>query len=138
MRFSKPFSRAVAVVVVPAFFVCATAQSAAAAMVSTAQVAAAAVQPDAHAKVRDFVARADVQEVMTHWGVSPEEASARVAALTDAEAADLAARIDAMPAGGHVVGIIVGAILFVFLVLLLTDLLGLTDVFPFIKKKHKG
>jgi hypothetical protein len=79
-----------------------------------------------------------VQEVMTRWGVSPEEASARVAALTDAEAADLAARIDAMPAGGQVVGIVVGAILFVFLVLLLTDLLGLTDVFPFIKKKHKG
>jgi len=41
-----------------------------------------------------------------------------------------------MPAGGNVVGIVVGAILFVFLVLLLTDLLGLTDVFPFIKKKR--
>jgi hypothetical protein len=32
------------------------------------------------------------------------------------------------------VGIIVGAILLVFFVLLITDLLGLTDVFPFVKK----
>jgi hypothetical protein len=136
MRFSRTFARTVAVVVMPAFLLCVTAQSSTAAMVSTARVIGAVGQADARAKVHAFVARADVQEVMTRWGVSPEEASARVASLTDEEAIELAARIDALPAGGHVVGIIVGAILFVFLVLLLTDLLGLTDVFPFIKKKR--
>lgn len=136
MRFSKTIARAVAVIVVPAFLSCVTAQSAAAAMVSTARVVDAVAQSDARAKVHAFVARADVQDVMTSWGVSPEEAGARVAALTDQEVADFAARIDAMPAGGNVVGIVVGAILFVFLVLLLTDLLGLTDVFPFINKKR--
>ncbi|HVJ23762.1 MAG TPA: PA2779 family protein, partial [Burkholderiales bacterium] len=47
---------------------------------------------------------------------------------TDAEAAELAARIDDLPAGG--IGI-VGAILVVFLVLLLTDILGYTKIFPF-------
>jgi hypothetical protein len=136
MRFSKTFARTVAIVIVPAFLSCVTAQSAAAAMVSTARVVDATAQSDARAKVRAFAARADVQDIMTSWGVSPEEAGARVAALTDQEVADFAARIDAMPAGGNVVGIVVGAILFVFLVLLLTDLLGLTDVFPFIKKKR--
>lgn len=136
MPFSKTFAKAVALVVIPAFFGCVTAQSAAAAMVSTARVVEASAHSDARAKVHAFIARADVQDVMTSWGVSPEEASARVAALTDQEVSDLAARIDAMPAGGNVVGIVVGAILFVFLVLLLTDLLGLTDVFPFIKKKR--
>jgi hypothetical protein len=136
MRFSNTFARAVAIVLVPAFLSCVTAQSAAAAMVSTARVVDATAQAGARAKVQAFVARADVQDVMTSWGVSPAEASARVASLTDQEVTDLAARIDAMPAGGHVVGIILGAILFVFLVLLLTDLLGLTDVFPFIKKKR--
>jgi cytochrome c1 len=105
-------------------------------MVSTARVVAAAAQPDARAAVNAFIARGDVQDVMTRWGVDPEEANARVAALTDEEVSDLAARIEAMPAGGEVVGIIVGAILLVFFVLLLTDLLGLTDIFPFIKKKH--
>ena len=42
--------------------------------------------------------------------------------------AQLAARIDELPAGG--IGII-GAILVVFLVLLLTDILGYTKIFPF-------
>jgi len=136
MHFSKTFAKAVALVVIPAFLGCVTAQSATAAMVSTARVVEASAQSDARAKVHAFIARDDVQEVMTSWGVSPEEASARVSALTDQEVSDLAARIDAMPAGGNVVGIVIGAILFVFLVLLLTDLLGLTDVFPFIKKKR--
>jgi len=51
-------------------------------------------------------------------------------ALTDDEARLLAQRIDQMPAGGG----IVGAIVLIFLVLLVTDVLGLTDVFPFTKK----
>jgi hypothetical protein len=57
-----------------------------------------------------------------------------VESLSDAEAVDVASRIDQLTAGGSAVGVIVGAILLVFLVLLITDLLGLTDVFPFVKK----
>jgi hypothetical protein len=72
--------------------------------------------------------RADVQAQLQALGVSPGEVKARVAALTDAEAAELAARIDELPAGGVS---IIGAILIVFLVLLLTDILGYTKVFPF-------
>jgi hypothetical protein len=60
--------------------------------------------------------------------VNPAEVKARVAALTDAEAAELAARIESLPAGGVS---LLGAILIVFLVLLLTDILGYTKVFPF-------
>jgi hypothetical protein len=58
--------------------------------------------------------------------VSPEDVKARVAALTDDEAAQLAGRIDSLPAGG-----ILGLILLVFIILLVTDILGLTKVFPF-------
>ena len=72
--------------------------------------------------------RADVQGQLQAYGVSVDEAKARVAALSDAEAAELAARIDSLPAGG---ASIVGALLIVFLVLLLTDILGYTKVFPF-------
>jgi hypothetical protein len=72
--------------------------------------------------------RAEVQAQLQAYGVSPAEVKARIAALTDEEAAELAARIDSLPAGG--IGII-GAILVVFLVLLITDILGLTKVFPF-------
>ncbi|MCI0366308.1 MAG: PA2779 family protein [Phycisphaerales bacterium] len=41
-----------------------------------------------------------------------------------------------MPAGQGAVGAVVGVILILFLVLLLTDLLGLTDVFPFVNKQR--
>lgn len=79
-------------------------------------------------RIATLLERADVQAQLQAYGVSPREVKARVAALTDAEAAELAARIDELPAGGVS---ILGAILIVFLVLLLTDILGYTKVFPF-------
>ena len=83
-----------------------------------------------HQRLAGLLERADVQEQLRAYGVDPAEARARAAALTDAEAAQLVSNIDELPAGG--IGII-GAILVVFLVLLLTDILGLTKVFPFTK-----
>jgi hypothetical protein len=79
-------------------------------------------------RITSVLDRADVQAQLQAYGVSPSEVKARIAALTDEEAAELAARIDSLPAGG--IGIL-SAILVVFLVLLLTDILGLTKVFPF-------
>jgi hypothetical protein len=61
-------------------------------------------------------------------GVSIDAARERVAALTDAEAAQLAAQIDQAPAGADGV---LGTIVFIFVLLLITDILGLTKVFPF-------
>jgi hypothetical protein len=65
--------------------------------------------------------------------VNPEEAKARVDSLTDQEVAEIAARFDQLPAGGNGIGVIVGAAVLIFLVLLITDILGVTDVFPFVK-----
>jgi hypothetical protein len=48
----------------------------------------------------------------------------------------VAEQLERLPAGGSAVGVIIGAALIVFLVLLATDILGYTDVFPFVKK-HK-
>ena len=59
------------------------------------------------------------------------EHARHIAALTDEEARELAARIDALPAGGDGVGSVVGALVLVFIILLITDLLGWTKVFPF-------
>ncbi len=88
----------------------------------------------ARGKIRSLLAREEVQAQLRAQGIEPEEAAARVAALSDAEAREIARRIDALPAGSGAVGVLVTAILIVFLVLLLTDLLGLTDVFPFVRK----
>jgi hypothetical protein len=74
--------------------------------------------------------RAEVQQQLRARGVSVDDAKARIAALSDVEAAELAARIDELPAGG---ASILGVALVVFLVLLLTDILGYTKVFPFTK-----
>jgi hypothetical protein len=43
--------------------------------------------------------------------------------------------MDQLPAGGDAVGVLIGASLFVFIVLLITDILGFTDVFPFVKSR---
>ena len=86
-----------------------------------------ALGPDRE-RISRILDRTDVQAQLQAYGVSAAEVKARVAALTDAEAAELAARIDELPAGGVS---ILGAALIVFLVLLLTDILGYTKVFPF-------
>lgn len=85
-------------------------------------------------RIMDAVDRAEVAAQLQAYGVNAAELKARVAALTDEEAADLAARIDSLPAGGMD---ILGAIVLVFLVLLLTDILGFTKIFPFTKPIQK-
>jgi hypothetical protein len=64
---------------------------------------------------------------MLGQGVSSQAALERVAAMSDSEVAQLAGRIDQAPAGGDVLGILFT----VFIVLLVTDIMGLTKVFPF-------
>lgn len=79
--------------------------------------------------VRQFLERSDVAKQLESLGVTPEAAKLQVALLTDDQIAELAQKIDSMPAGGDILGVA----LFVFLVLLATDIFGLTKVFPFTK-----
>jgi len=103
-----------------------------AAMISTDEIAAAqlpaTVTQDAHARLNATLDRADVQAALQERGVSVEQARARVAALTDAEAAQVATQIDQAPAGASDV---LGVIVFIFVLLLITDILGFTKIFPF-------
>lgn len=80
-----------------------------------------------------FIDRSEVQNQLEAWGVDSDEAKARVDCLTDQEIERISARIDQLPAGG-VLGAVVGAALIIFIVLLITDILGFTDVFTFVKK----
>jgi hypothetical protein len=72
--------------------------------------------------------RADVQARLEAYGVKADDVKARLAALTDDEVAQLAAKIDSLPAGGES---IIGALVLIFIVLLITDILGVTKIFPF-------
>ncbi|MDP1693904.1 MAG: PA2779 family protein [Burkholderiaceae bacterium] len=94
------------------------------ALIGTEQAAAA--QPG-RTLLEQTLARADVVAALQARGVGIDAARDRVAALTDAEAAHVAAQIDQAPAGGDVLGVIVT----IFVVLLITDILGFTKVFPF-------
>jgi hypothetical protein len=100
-------------------------QSAAASAIDGNTYAMAAARSQHVDGVRAFLAREDVRAELVRHGVDPGAAAARVATLTDAELAQLAGRIDTLPAGGDAVAII-GA---VFLVLLVLEVVGVTDVF---------
>lgn len=104
-------------------------------MVTTDQVLSQSTSSDDRAQVLNFLMREDVQQQLASLGVDPEEAKSRVASLSDEEIQQIAGRLDDLPAGEGGIGIIVGAILIIFLVLLITDLVGVTDVFPFVKHK---
>lgn len=95
-----------------------------AALVSTESIAAAGGRE----RVGAYLERADVQRQLESFGVSSSDVKARVDAMSDQEAAELAGRLDSLPAGGNAV---IGAIVLIFIVLLVTDILGLTKIFPF-------
>jgi len=102
-------------------------------MVGTDAVIMAQQADDQRAQVADFLARDDVRQLMTRNGVDPVEAQQRVNSLTNEEIAQISHSIDQLPAGGDGVGAVVGAIVLIFIVLLITDIVGLTHVFPFVK-----
>ena len=104
-------------------------------MVTTDQVLEQADPNNDRERVESFLLREDVQSQLVLLGIDPEEAASRVASLSDEEIQQIAGRLDELPAGEGGVGVVVGAILIIFLVLLITDLVGVTDVFPFVNKK---
>jgi hypothetical protein len=105
-------------------------------MVSTDTVIAGQQAVDQRVQVADFLAREDVKQIMTQYGVDPAEAQHRVDSLSNDELAKVASSIDQLPAGGSAVGAIVGAVLIVFVILLITDICGITHVFPFVTPQN--
>ncbi len=103
-------------------------------LISTERVVELEAAAGDRTRIYDFLAREDVRAQMIELGVDPAVAVARVAGLSDAEIHDVAGRIDQLPAGQDFFGAILGTALVIFLVLLVTDILGMTDVFPFVRR----
>jgi hypothetical protein len=82
-------------------------------------------------KVMQFTAREDVAKILGDMDVDSSMIEKRVAAMTDEEASKIAQKIDTLPAGSSAVGSLIGAVVFVFVLLVITDILGLTKVFGF-------
>jgi hypothetical protein len=96
-------------------------------LVATDQLVDAARVQEGRDRLNGFLARADVRSQLEQMGVNPSDAQARANAMTDEEIQGLSGKIDQLPAGGDVLGVIV----FIFVLLLITDILGLTKIFPF-------
>ena len=110
------------------------APAAQAAMVGTGTVLEAQASSDtramgARANIQAQLARADVQAGLLAQGVNPADVEARVASLSDHELASLATQLDSLPAGAGGLEVV----LLVFLILLLTDIAGITNIFTFVK-----
>lgn len=101
--------------------------TASAAMVETDVVVDHALAEQGRARIMAVMNREDVRAQLEVRGVTAEQAQARVDALTDDEALQIAGKLDQLPAGGDIIGTAV----FIFLVLLVTDILGYTKIFPF-------
>jgi hypothetical protein len=108
-------------------------QSAFAAMIGTESI----TNVDRNQSPRDYLsnllAREDFQAALISQSIDPQEAQARIDSLSDAEVNDIINKLDQLPAGGFLGELLIIAFL-VFLILLLTDIAGYTDIFPFVKK----
>jgi len=102
-------------------------------LVSTYSIAAASHSESARQKLEGYLQRAEVRAELEQNGVNPAAVKARVDALSDNEVAAVAGKIDSLPAGGE----FIGALVFVFVMLLVTDILGLTKAFSFTRSAKK-
>jgi hypothetical protein len=104
-----------------------------AALVSTDQVIDQDSATKDRERVESFLAREDVRQQMETLGVNSEDAAARVAGLSDTEVKKIVNRLDQMPAGQDGIGTVLGVLVFILLVLLITDILCFTTFYPFTK-----
>lgn len=76
-------------------------------------------------EVENILAREDVREQLISFGVDPDAAALRIAALTDSELNQLQNHLNDLPAGSNALAVL-GV---VFLVLIILELVGVTNVF---------
>jgi hypothetical protein len=81
--------------------------------------------------------RDDVKSYLLAQGVDPASVQARVNGLSDAEIQALAEQLDEYPAGEGTFETILILAFLAFIALLITDILGLTDIFPFVNSSSK-
>ena len=109
-------------------------QTVQAAMVRTETMLTLSTSKNVRENLNQFLKREDVKAIMMAQGINPVEAKARVDSLSDAEIMQIADKMDQPPFGGSTFGVIMGAAVIIFIVLLITDILGYTDIFTFVKK----
>lgn len=110
-----------------------TAITAKAGLIETEMVINTLQEEKSRSRITAFLNRQEILDVFSKQDIDPLQAKKRVASLTDKEVSEICKVLDQLPAGGDGVGAVVGAVVLIFFVLLITDLLGLTHVFPFVR-----
>jgi hypothetical protein len=95
-------------------------------IIATPVAIAAQENTDALAHLRELMAREDVRKQLVQLGIDPADALQRVNSLTPAEIAQLQPHLDSLPAGGDGLLVVIGV---VFVVLIILELVGVTNIF---------
>ena len=104
-----------------------------ASMVSNNQIINSINHTSDKANLLQTIKRTDVQEQLASLGVNPADIESRINQMTHEEIAQLNQQMTELPAGGGVLG----TLTLIFIVFVITDVIGATDIFPFIHPVNK-
>ena len=99
-----------------------------AAMIGNQQIISQNQSQQTRDSLQQMLEQQAAQQQLQAWGVSPDQIKSRIDSLTDVELARINQQVNDLHAGGDVLGIL----LVIFLVFVITDIIGATDIFPFI------
>jgi hypothetical protein len=129
-RFAKPISQVLVLVLLAVWGYVPAAN---AGIIGTETIVNAQHVQQQRGHIRSLLNRDHVKSYLAARGVDPAYLQSRVDSLTDQEVDALASRLDRLPAGGDFLTIA----LIAFVVLVILDAVGVTDIFPFIKSKKR-
>ena len=109
-------------------------QSVSAAMIGTESILKGDQSQNPREYLNNLLARKEIQAALKSQGLDPQEARDRIDNLTDDEISHIVHELDQLPAGGGFFEAFIVIVFLVFLILLVTDISGYTDVFPFVIK----
>ncbi len=89
-----------------------------AALVTTEQAIERTDTAADRAEIKSLLSRDDIKSQLAAMGVNADEAAARIDSLSDAEVAEIASRIDGLPAGQGAVGVVVLLLLVIIILII--------------------
>jgi len=99
-----------------------------AAMIGNQQIINQSESRQTRTSLQQLFEQESARQQLQAWGVNPEQIHNRINNLTDSELARINQQVDSLNAGSGVLGIL----LVIFVVFVITDVIGATDIFPFI------
>jgi hypothetical protein len=129
MNISQKLKKIVAVVVTANFVSLGMLSSIAqAGMISTQEMTQVAQLNYDRTQIIQLINDQQVQDQLVSLGVDPADAEARINSMTESELTELSQNLGELPAGSGVLGVVV----LIFVVFVITDAIGATDIFPFV------